>query len=83
MKTVLITGANRGIGLEFCRQYLHSGWKVIACCRNIENAHTSELFEMQNSQKGELHIERIDLLEHATIDTLSQKYSDIAVDLLI
>ena len=29
MKTVLITGANRGIGLEFVRQYANDGWRVI------------------------------------------------------
>jgi NAD(P)-dependent dehydrogenase (short-subunit alcohol dehydrogenase family) len=33
MTTVLITGANRGIGLEFARQYLAEGADVIACCR--------------------------------------------------
>ena len=32
--TVLITGANRGLGLEFVRQYLERDWKVIACARN-------------------------------------------------
>ncbi|MDA0998578.1 MAG: SDR family NAD(P)-dependent oxidoreductase, partial [Proteobacteria bacterium] len=34
MPTVLITGANRGIGLEFVRQYAKDGWKVVATCRN-------------------------------------------------
>ena len=35
MKTVLITGANRGLGLEFCRQYLQQGANVIATTRNV------------------------------------------------
>jgi NAD(P)-dependent dehydrogenase (short-subunit alcohol dehydrogenase family) len=34
MPTVLITGANRGIGLEFARQYSADGWKVIAAARH-------------------------------------------------
>ncbi len=34
MPTVLITGANRGIGLEFAKEYAKDGWKVIATCRN-------------------------------------------------
>ena len=38
MKTVLITGANRGLGLEFARQYAINGWKVIAACRSPRNA---------------------------------------------
>jgi NAD(P)-dependent dehydrogenase (short-subunit alcohol dehydrogenase family) len=33
MAAVLITGANRGIGLEFARQYAHDGWEVIATAR--------------------------------------------------
>ena len=30
MQTVLITGSNRGIGLEFCKQYAADGWQVIS-----------------------------------------------------
>ena len=36
--TVLITGANRGIGLEFARQYLEDGWRVVAACRHPQRA---------------------------------------------
>ena len=36
--TVLITGSNRGIGLEFVRQYAERGWRVIATCRAPERA---------------------------------------------
>jgi len=38
MKTLLITGANRGIGLEFCNQYAAAGWRVLACCRDPHQA---------------------------------------------
>lgn len=34
MPTILITGANRGIGLELTRQYAADGWNVLACCRS-------------------------------------------------
>ncbi|MCG7756632.1 MAG: SDR family NAD(P)-dependent oxidoreductase, partial [Nitrosomonas sp.] len=33
MRTMLITGANRGIGLEFVRQYAADGWRIVACSR--------------------------------------------------
>lgn len=35
MNTILITGANRGIGLEYCRQYKDKGDSVIAVCRTL------------------------------------------------
>jgi NAD(P)-dependent dehydrogenase (short-subunit alcohol dehydrogenase family) len=34
MPTIMITGANRGLGLEFARQYSQAGWEVVAACRN-------------------------------------------------
>jgi NAD(P)-dependent dehydrogenase (short-subunit alcohol dehydrogenase family) len=38
MATVLITGANRGLGLEFARQYAAAGWTVLGTCRRPETA---------------------------------------------
>jgi NAD(P)-dependent dehydrogenase (short-subunit alcohol dehydrogenase family) len=38
MDSVLISGANRGIGLEFARQYAAEGWHVYATARNPEEA---------------------------------------------
>lgn len=37
-KTVLITGANRGIGLAFAAHYVSSGWNVVASARNVDTA---------------------------------------------
>ncbi len=44
--TVLITGANRGIGLEFTKQYLEKGWTVIATARKPDKA--EDLKQLQN-----------------------------------
>ena len=38
MKTVLITGSNRGLGLEFVKHYSENNYNVIACCRNTDDA---------------------------------------------
>ena len=38
MPTILVTGASRGIGLEFCRQFAADGWTVIAACRTPAGA---------------------------------------------
>lgn len=35
---ILITGANRGIGLESCRQFARDDWRVLACCRNPDES---------------------------------------------
>ena len=37
-KSALVTGANRGIGLEFAHQYADRGWRVIATCRKQERS---------------------------------------------
>ena len=38
MRSALITGANRGLGLEFTRQLLGAGWQVMGCCRVPQQA---------------------------------------------
>ncbi len=44
MPTVFITGANRGLGLEFAKIYAENNWKVIACCRApLEATNLSQL----------------------------------------
>jgi NAD(P)-dependent dehydrogenase (short-subunit alcohol dehydrogenase family) len=45
MPTVFITGANRGIGLEFARQYAADGWRVLATARDPQGA--TELNEIE------------------------------------
>ena len=77
---VLITGANRGIGLEFTRQYLADGWQVIACCRDPGNAHELAALALSN---GGLIIEALDVADFAQIDTLAGKLKGQAIDVLI
>ncbi|WP_257275952.1 SDR family oxidoreductase [Endozoicomonas sp. SESOKO4] len=52
-KTVVVTGANRGLGLEYCRQFLEKGYKVYACCRAPESAEDLLNLKQQNSEKLE------------------------------
>ncbi len=58
MATVLITGANRGLGLEYARQYATDGWHVIATCRVPEDAHDLKSLE------GDIVIHELDVLDH-------------------
>lgn len=77
MPTVLVTGANRGIGLEFARQYAADGWQVIACCREPSTA--TDL----RSLAGPIEIEQLDVADDAAIDRLAAKLAGRGIDLLI
>ena len=70
MPTVFITGANRGIGLEFVRQYADDGWKVIATCRAPEKA--SEL----NALKGDIHIRELDVADRDAVFALAKEIDE-------
>jgi NAD(P)-dependent dehydrogenase (short-subunit alcohol dehydrogenase family) len=78
--TVLITGSNRGIGLELARNYAERGWTVIATARKPASA--DALNEIA-SHHPLVTVERLDLLDHAGIDTLAAKYRDTPIDVLL
>jgi len=80
MPRVIVTGANRGIGLELCRRYLAAGWDVVATCREPGSA--SDLQALTDSDAA-LSIMPLDVTDHAQIDALAARLSDVPVDLLI
>jgi NAD(P)-dependent dehydrogenase (short-subunit alcohol dehydrogenase family) len=80
MATVLITGANRGLGLEFCRQYAADGWRVLACCRNPQRA--GELAELAG-QYPLVQIEALEVSDGTQIERLAAQLRDISIDILI
>lgn len=79
-KTVLITGSNRGLGLEFVKQYAALGWTVIATTR--KPAEAAELNKVAAANKSVI-VEAMDVTNHASIDALATKYKGKALDLLI
>ncbi|NND36253.1 MAG: SDR family oxidoreductase [Gammaproteobacteria bacterium] len=78
--TVLITGSNRGIGLEFARQYAALGWRVIATCRRPGKADKLKAIAAANPN---VVIEKLDITDHAQVDALAERYSYLAIDLLL
>lgn len=78
--TVLVTGSNRGIGLEFVRQYSEAGWNVIATCRSPGKADDLNAMAAENPQ---IAVEALDLLDHEGIDALAAQYEGQAVDVLV
>jgi NAD(P)-dependent dehydrogenase (short-subunit alcohol dehydrogenase family) len=77
---VLITGANRGIGLEFVSQYARDGWKVVACCRAPEQASSLQALAKTHTN---IQILPLDVADFAQIDALALQLKDLKVDLLI
>ena len=77
---VLITGANRGIGLEFTKQYAADGWKVLACCRQPQSAIALQALASANSN---IEILALDVANFKQIDALALQLKDTAIDVLI
>jgi len=80
MPSVLITGANRGLGLEFCKQYAAVGWDIVATCRDPARAQALSDLAVRHDR---LAIHPLNVLEPATIDTLATQLSGQAFDVLI
>ena len=81
MQTIFVTGSNRGIGLEFVRQYAAAGARVIATCRNPEQA--DDLQALANASAQTVIVERLDVTDAESIGVLAQKYAGEPVDILI
>jgi NAD(P)-dependent dehydrogenase (short-subunit alcohol dehydrogenase family) len=78
--TVLITGSNRGLGLEFAKQYAAAGWTVIATARKPDEA--KELKDLAAKNKNVM-LEKLDVTDDAGIKALAAKYKGKPVDVLI
>lgn len=80
MRRVLVTGASRGIGLEFVRQFLERGDHVFAACRDPEGA-----YNLHDLASDHLHLLTLDVAEEYSIETSSAvvRSQTDALDLLI
>jgi len=81
MLSVLITGANRGIGLEFARQYAADGWRVFAGCRAPSKA--TALKQLAADHPGGVSVHALDVTTLDTIATLTDALKNEAIDVLI
>ena len=77
MTTILITGANRGIGLEFVTQYAADGAEIIACCRTPDTA--QEL----KAVKGKVRILPLEVAEENSLAALKKTLGGMPVDIVI
>lgn len=79
-ETVLVTGSNRGIGLELVTQYAAEGWHVIATSRSPHD--DEELQALAQKQKN-VTIETLDVTDMAQIAALAKKLEGTPIDVLI
>ena len=79
MNNILITGSNRGIGLELVKQYADDNWRVFACCRSPKEA-----TDLQALTKlvDNISIHPLDVTEPRQILDLAQKLKDTPIDIL-
>ena len=74
MSTVVITGANRGIGLELANQFKQRGDQVVAACRNSSD----ELAELDVEV-----IEGVDVADDASVSQLASRLENRTIDVLV
>jgi NAD(P)-dependent dehydrogenase (short-subunit alcohol dehydrogenase family) len=77
VSTILITGASRGLGFEFARQYSLAGWRVIATCRGAKD------MEPLTELGGEIEVHKLDVSDHDQILALAHTLRRESIDVLL
>ncbi|MCF2857627.1 SDR family oxidoreductase [Pseudoalteromonas sp. SMS1] len=82
MASVLITGANRGIGLALVKLYLAKGWQVLATVRNESSANTlRELIDQ--AHQASLSIYELDVVNYQQVTALAKSLVGVPIDVVI
>ena len=79
-QTLLVTGANRGIGLEFVKHYAENGWRVIACCRHPEMAKTLSALAKTYAM---ISIFPLDMMDETAILRVANQLKNEPIDILL
>ena len=78
--TILITGANRGIGLELSEQFAEDGWQVLACCRNPDDAGQLQAL---NERGLAIELHALDVTDYEQMATLAEQLANRPIDILL
>ena len=77
MPSVLVTGANRGLGLALARSFAADGWRLHACGRNLDKA------KKIKAVGGDVNVHRLDVTDPLQVANLARSLRDEPIDLLI
>ncbi|MEM7077640.1 MAG: SDR family oxidoreductase [Pseudomonadota bacterium] len=80
MDSVLITGANRGIGLELAKRYAASGARVFATCRIPQQA---QALRALAADAANVSVHALEVTDGAAVDALRAELADVSLDVLI
>ena len=80
MATVLITGTNRGIGLEFVKQFMGRGDTVLAACRDVDGA--ADLRQLA-AGKDNPELFQLDVADQQSMEKLAGRLSGRAIDIFV
>ena len=78
-ETILITGSNRGIGLELTHQYAAQGWQVLACCRRPDQA---TALNRLGEQFPNITLHTLDVTQQDQVQKLATQLHDCPIDIL-
>jgi len=79
--TVFVTGSNRGLGLEFSRQYAAKGWNVIATARQPDAS--AELQTLMRQYPNSVVLDTLDVTVQADVERVAARFSAQPIDVLI
>ncbi len=77
MATIVITGCDTGLGVEFARQYAADGHRVLATCLDPPAAHATR------SIAGDIAVPKLDITDHAAIEAFAAGLAGAPVDILL
>jgi NAD(P)-dependent dehydrogenase (short-subunit alcohol dehydrogenase family) len=80
MNSILVTGSNRGLGLEWARQYAQLGWRVYATCRHPEQA---DSLQQLSDEHDNISVHRLDVTQPEQISQLASELNNVALDILL
>jgi NAD(P)-dependent dehydrogenase (short-subunit alcohol dehydrogenase family) len=79
MSSIMITGANRGLGLEFARQYAADGWRIFAACRSPDAA--DDLHEL--TRTGSVTVFPMDVADLSSVRRTAAGLNGEPIDVLL